>query len=330
MAVKSIAVVLVNMGTPAEPTLGAVQRFLREFLLDKRIVPVPRLVWRPILETSIMHGHAKKSTQKYVSIWTGTGSPLLNNAKAQADALAARLDTRFYIRPAMRYGEPSLKSVLDELYSLDIKRVLVLPMYPQFSTTTVAPVFDALGSYIHNSQDQFEYRTVRDFHDHDGYIEACAKRIEQTWESQGRPDFAAGEKLLLSYHGIPVSVRDAGDPYAGECDNTTALLRERLELSATECEMTYQSKFGKGEWLTPATLERVVELGRAGLSRLDVFCPGFTADCLETEEEIGILNREAFQNAGGGNFVRIECLNASDPFIAALEDLVQKHTCGWD
>ncbi|MDR1432249.1 MAG: ferrochelatase [Propionibacteriaceae bacterium] len=329
MAEQRVGVVLVNLGTPEEPTLSAVRRYLREFLLDRRVVTMTRLLWRPLLETHIMFGHARQSAQKYASVWTPDGSPLMVHAKAQVAALAKRLGESFEVVPAMRYGRPSLANVLTELHQKGLRRVLVVPMYPQFSTTTVATVFDALADYIKGSYDQFEYRTLRDFHSHPGYIEACAQRIEETWADQGRPDFSAGEKLLLSYHGIPVDIASNGDPYPLECAETTALLRDRLGLDANECEMAFQSKFGHSEWLTPATIGRVEELGKTGLSRLDVFCPGFAADCLETEEEIGILNRETFERAGGQRFIRVPCLNDSQGFILVLEDLVRRHTSGW-
>ncbi|MDR1710621.1 MAG: ferrochelatase [Propionibacteriaceae bacterium] len=324
-----IGVVLVNLGTPDEPTLPAVQRYLREFLLDQRIVPLPRIMWQPILETAIMHGHARQSTEKYASVWLPEGSPLMVHTRAQVAALRGKLGDGYRVEFGMRYGNPALGEVLAGMLSDGLRRVLVVPMYPQYSTTTVATVLDALSDFIRASQDQFEYRTLRDFHDAPEYIEACAQRIEAVWQAQGRPDFAAGEKLLLSYHGIPVSMFAKGDPYPNECKTTTQLLRERLGLGAEDAEMTFQSKFGNEPWLTPATIDRVAELGAQHVARLDVFCPGFAADCLETEEEIGMLNRKAFTDAGGGKFNRVPCLNDSEPFIGLLADLVRRHTSGW-
>ncbi|MEA4943715.1 MAG: ferrochelatase [Propionicimonas sp.] len=324
-----VGVVLVNLGTPEAPTLPAVQRYLREFLTDRRIIPLHPLLWRPILELRVLQTHARASTEKYASVWTPDGSPLLVHAKAQAGALADKLGDTARVAVAMRYGEPSLAGVLDELKAEGIDKVLVVPMYPQFSTTTVATVLDVLGKYFQTRADQFEYRTVRDFHVDTGYIEASAARIEETWAREGRPDFAAGDKLLLSYHGIPVSMVAGGDPYPRECEATTARLRERLGLGEDECLMAYQSKFGRGEWLTPATIEKVAELGQTGVKRLDVFCPGFAADCLETEEEIGILNREEFHAHGGERFVRVPCLNDAEPWIDALAGIVTRQLAGW-
>lgn len=324
-----VGVVLVNLGTPEQPTLPAVQRYLREFLLDKRIIPLSPLVWRPILELRVLQVHARASTEKYAAIWTPEGSPLLVHSSSQAAALAEQLGSRVRVAIAMRYGRPSLGGVLDELRAEGVGRVLIVPMYPQFSTTTVATVLDALARHIQATHDQLEYRTIRDFHDHAGYIEAAARQIEDAWAREGRPDFAAGDKLLLSYHGIPVSMVADGDPYPVECERTTALLRERLGLAAEDCLLSYQSRFGKGEWLTPATIEEVARLGDAGVKRLDVFCPGFVADCLETEEEIGILNREEFHAHGGERFVRVPCLNDSTTWIEALADIVGTQLAGW-
>lgn len=324
-----VGVVLVNLGTPESPTLPAVQRYLREFLSDRRIIPLNPLLWRPILELRVLQVHARASAAKYASVWTPEGSPLLVHARAQASALAVRLGEGVSVAIAMRYGQPSLSSVLDGFAANGISRVLVVPMYPQFSTTTVATVLDALARHIQRSHDQLEYRTVRDFHADPGYIEACARLIEQTWQREGRPDFAAGDRLLLSYHGIPVSMVEAGDPYPHECETTSRLLRERLGLQEQECLTTYQSKFGRSAWLTPATIEQVAAIGDAGVDRLDVFCPGFVADCLETEEEIGILNREEFHAHGGSRFVRVPCLNDSPAWVDALARLVSRHLAGW-
>lgn len=324
-----VAVVLVNLGTPDSPALPDVQRYLREFLTDRRIIPLNPWLWRPVLELRVLQVHARASAGKYASVWLPDGSPLMVHSLAQAAALADRLADRARVAVAMRYGSPSLSGVLDELKQEGVRRVLIVPAYPQFSTTTVATVMDALASHIQARQDQLEYRVVRDFHDDPGYIEACATLIEQAWEREGRPDFAGGDKLLLSYHGIPVSMVADGDPYPAECERTTELLRQRLGLTGTECELAFQSKFGRAEWLTPATIERVAELARAGVGRLDVFCPGFVADCLETEEEIGMLNREEFHAHGGRQFVRVPCLNDSPAWTEALTQLTSRHLAGW-
>jgi ferrochelatase len=330
-----VGVVLVNLGTPDEATLPAVRRYLREFLSDRRIVNLSPLLWKPILETHILYGHARKSHQKYLSVWYDQGSPLLIHTAEQASALGARLaetgldETAVTVTYAMRYGNPSLGAVLARLQADGIGRLLVVPMYPQYSTTTTATVIDALSAYLARCQNHPEVRWIRAWNTDPAYIDAMAQRIEATWAERGRPNFAGGDKLLLSYHGIPVSVVAGGDPYPRECEATTDLLRARLGLPAEHCLMTYQSKFGHGEWLTPATIDTIAKLGDLGTRRLDVFCPGFAADCLETLEEIGLLNRDMFVDHGGQTFVRIPCLNAAPPWIEALAGLVRQHVYGW-
>lgn len=326
---SEVAVVLVNLGTPESPALPDVQRYLREFLTDRRIIPLNPWLWRPILELRVLQVHARASAEKYASVWLPDGSPLMVHTRAQAAALADRLGDLARVEIAMRYGSPSLTGVLSRLQSEGVRRALIVPAYPQFSTTTVATVLDALAGHVRACADQLEYRTLRDFHDDPGYIDACATRIEQAWQAEGRPDFDGGDKLLLSYHGIPVSMVEAGDPYPAECERTTVLLRERLGLTSDQCVMTYQSKFGRGAWLTPATIEQVAELAETGVRRLDVFCPGFVADCLETEEEIGLLNRDEFLAHGGQRFVRVPCLNDSPAWIDALTTIVARHLAGW-
>ena len=327
MSAQTIGVVLVNLGTPNAPTTNAVRRYLREFLTDRRIVPMPPLVWRPILEAFVLTSRPRVSAQKYRSVWTDEGSPLLVHTMAQVTALRDRLDG-IRVEAAMRYGQPGLFDVLDSLAG-DIRHVLIVPMYPQFSTTTVASVYDAVAAYMQSRGDQFEYRLVRSWGEDAAYIEACAQRIEATWQREGRPDVAAGDKVLLSYHGLPVAAVEAGDPYPVECVATTNLLRQRLGLDEASCMMTYQSKFGRGEWLTPATIDTMAALPATGTRRVDVFCPGFAADCLETDEEIGLLNRDAFLGNGGQRFVRVPCLNDSAPWIGALEALIRRNIAGW-
>lgn len=329
VAGTGVGVVLVNLGTPEDPSLPAVQRYLREFLTDRRIIPLNPLLWRPILEFKVLQVHARSSAEKYAAVWTEAGSPLMVHATAQTTALAAELGPGIAVATAMRYGNPSLGSVLDRFAAEGINRVLIVPMYPQFSVTTVATVMDALASHIRARHNQLEYRTVRDFHADSGYIEACARLIERNWAEHGRPDFAAGDRLLLSYHGIPVQAVASGDTYPQECEATSRLLRERLGLGEGDCVLTYQSKFGRGEWLTPATIEEVARLASSGVKRLDVFCPGFVADCLETEEEIALLNRDEFLAHGGQAFHRVPCLNSDPDWIRALAALVGRHLAGW-
>ena len=324
----SVGVVLVNVGTPAAPTAPAVRRYLREFLSDRRIVPLSPLVWRPILEAAILPRRSPVAAAKYASVWTPDGSPLLVHTLAQATGLGQRLDD-VRVVAAMRYGEPNLSVILDGLRADGVRRILIVPMYPQFSTTTVSSVMDAVARQFQAGADQPECRFVRSWPGDPGFIEACARRIEETWASQGRPNFTGGDTLLLSYHSIPVAAVDAGDPYPSECATTTRLLRERLGLDESACPMTYQSRFGRAPWLTPATIDTVAERARAGTRRLDVFCPGFAVDCLETDEEIGQLNRDTFLANGGSQFVRVPCLNDSGPWLDALASIVRRDLADW-
>jgi len=332
--VSDIAVVWVALGTPTAPTPGAVRPFLREFLSDRRIVNMPAGLWRAILELFILPRRAKVSAGKYASIWGDDGSPLLAITRRQvaalADDLAGRgLDVR--VEWAVRYGRRSIGDVLTQLHADGVRRVLVVPAYPQYSATTVGSVYDAVARYMMGVTDQMELRLVRSFYTNQRYIEALATRVESAWDQWGRPDFTAGDVLLASYHGVPVAVAADGDPYPDECLATTQALRARLGLDDVQCRMTYQSKFGPAAWLTPATIDTVGELGAAGVRRIDVVCPGFAADCLETLEEIGLLNRKRFEVATGrgGVFNRVDCLNDQPAFIEALSEVVRQGLAGW-
>lgn len=327
---SDVAVLWVALGTPTTPTARDVRPFLREFLTDPRIVEMNPVLWRAILELFILPRRAGVSAGKYASIWAD-GSPLLVNTVKQMDALAARLGDDVRVAWAMRYGQPSVASVLDGLRAGGVDKVLVMAAYPQYSGTTVGSTYDAVARYVLASRDQFELRFVRSFATHPLYIEALASRIEAAWDVHGRPDFGRGDKLILSYHGIPVTMDQGGDPYASECRATTAALRERLGLDEDACQMTFQSKFGPAKWLHPATIDTVGQLGAPGVGRVDVMCPGFAADCLETLEEIGLLNRDRYLEASGGRgqFVRIDCLNDDPQFIDALADVISENLRGW-
>jgi ferrochelatase len=344
-----MGVILVNLGTPDAPKRGPVRRFLRQFLSDRRVVSLNPVFWRSCLELCVLPVRSGKSAAKYASVWYPEGSPLLVHTAAQAQGLAQALedagieaggDRGVQVVPAMRYGKPSLPAALAGMRARGIDRVLIVPMFPQYSSTTVASVNDEVARDALRTVNQFEIRTVRSFPTDPGYIDALIERIEQTWTEHGRPDFGIGHKLILSFHGIPEACVAAGDTYPRECEATAAAVRERLGLSADQCLLTYQSKFGPAQWLTPATIDTVARLGREGCPRVDVMCPGFTADCLESLEEIELLNREAYEQAfagrggehggaGAGKFVRIACLNETPRWIEALKDLVLKHTEGW-
>lgn len=328
------AVVWVALGTPDEPTTNAVRRYLREFLTDPRIIEMNPTLWRVILELFILSRRPRVSAQKYRSIWYDKGSPLLVHTKAQVAAIQHSLAAEGVDIPvefAMRYGEPSVDSVLQRLADSGVKRVLVVPAYPQYSQTTVGSVFDAVAAHIRSSRNQLEYRIIRSWPTAEGYIDALVTRIKDKWAIFGRPDFDHADTLLLSFHGIPVSMSEAGDPYRSECEATAQAVRERLGLDAKQCRLTFQSKFGPAPWLTPATIDTVEALGKSGVARVDVICPGFTADCLETLEEIGILNREAFAEATSskGEFHRIPCVNNTPAFIGEVTRIIRSNLQGW-
>jgi ferrochelatase len=328
-----IGVMIVALGTPDEPTPGAVRRYLREFLTDRRIIEMNPVAWRMILETMILPRRGRASAEKYASVWTEEGSPLLVHTRRQTDLIAGRLaetvGDQVQVKYAMRYGTPAVGTVMDEFYAAGVRRLLVVPAFAQYSQTTVGSIYDAVARHMLSRRDQFDLRLIRSIANDPGYIAALAARVEDHWDQAGRPDFAAGDVLLTSFHGIPEAMAAKGDPYDRECGETAARLRDRLGLTEAECQLTYQSKFGPAPWLRPATIDRVGELGRAGVGRVDVICPGFIADCLETLEEIGILNREVFTQAGGGKLELIPCLNELPAWIEAWSDVITSHLQGW-
>lgn len=326
------AVLLINLGTPDAPRPGAVRRYLREFLSDPRVVEIPALLWQPILHLAILPLRGRQSAVKYASIWRHEGSPLLVNTEKQAQAVQRLLQVNDYdvlVDYAMRYGRPSIDSKLAQLRQAGVGQVLLLPLYPQYSGSTTATAFDAAFRVLSRWRHQPEVRTIKHYHDHPAYIEALRRQVEDYWAQQGRPDFAAGERLLLSFHGVPRRTLELGDPYHCECLKTGRLLADALGLDETACRVTFQSRFGKAEWLQPYTASSLAELGRAGTARVDVFCPGFTSDCLETLEEIGIEGRRTFLSASGKNFHFIPCLNTSPAWITALGEIAALHLQGW-
>ena len=321
------AVLLCNLGTPDAPTPRAVRRYLAEFLGDRRVVEIPRLLWLLILHGVILRTRPAKSAKRYASIWTAEGSPLKVWTDKQARLLGGYLGERGHavtVRYAMRYGSPSIASVLDELKAQGTTRVLVLPLYPQYSATTTASVDDAVYQWAQRVRNLPELRFVNRYHDDSGYIGALAQRITDHWKSNGRPD-----RLVLSFHGVPRRTLMLGDPYHCECLKTARLLSERLGLGADEAIVTFQSRLGRAEWLQPYTEPTLVALAKQGVKRIDVICPGFTSDCLETLEEIDHEAREAFLHAGGTEFNYLPCLNDQHEWIEALSALTIQHLQGW-
>lgn len=325
------AVILVNLGTPDAPTPAAVRRYLKEFLWDPRVVEIPRPLWWLLLNGVILNVRPRESAAKYASIWTDDGSPLRWHSEQQALLLRGYLGTRgldIDVRLAMRYGTPSILQVLAEAHAAHTTRLLIVPMYPQYSATTTATVFDEVGRWLARTRNVPELRFVRSFHDHPGYIAALRDVVLAHWKKFGAPRHVGG-KLVMSFHGIPRRNLDAGDPYHCECHKTARLLADALALGEDEFVVTFQSRLGRAEWLQPYTAPTVQALARAGVKRLDVFCPGFVADCLETLEEINVEVRQDFIKAGGADFHYIGCLNESPGFIHALADLCAAHSGGW-
>jgi ferrochelatase len=321
-------VLLVNLGTPAAPTAQALRPYLRQFLSDPRVVELPRLLWRPLLEFVILNVRPRRSAEKYGRIWTSEGSPLLCHTRDQAKLLKGYLGERLtlpvLVNFAMRYGEPSVERVMLEMKAAGCDRLLVLPLYPQYAASTTGSVFDAVAATVSRLRNPPELRLVKHFHDDPAYIGALRAAVEEHWAAHGRPD-----KLVMSFHGVPRKTLDRGDPYHCECHKTARLLAEALGLAPEDWVITFQSRFGRTEWLKPYTQPTLEALARQGVGRVDVICPGFVADCLETLEEIALEARSAFLAAGGREFHFIPCLNERPEWIRALAAIAERHLQGW-
>ena len=324
-----VGVLVVNLGTPDAPTSQALRPYLKEFLSDPRVVELPRLVWWLILNGIILNVRPAKSAEKYAKIWTPEGSPLKVHTERQAALLQAALGERaggtaVVVEWAMRYGKPSVRDGLFALRERGCERIVVVPLYPQYAGSTTGSTFDAVLDTLKASRNVPSIRFVRQFHDHPGYVAALAASIQEYWSVHGRPD-----RLVMSFHGVPRFSHDRGDPYHCHCHKTGRLLGEALGLAQDAYTVTFQSRFGKAEWLKPYTMDTIEALGRAGTGRVDVVCPGFVSDCLETLEEIALENRAAFLTAGGREFHYIPCLNERPDWIGALADVVLHETQGW-
>jgi ferrochelatase len=318
-------VLLVNLGTPEAPSASAIRRYLREFLSDRRVVELSRWLWWPVLNAFILPLRPLKLQHSYAAIWTADGSPLLAISRRQQRALQAALGPELPVALAMRYGKPSIDAALAELAREDVRRVLLLPLYPQYSATTTASVFDAVADSLRRWRWLPELRTVHQYHDDAGYIEALARSVEAQWESKGR-----GEHLLMSFHSIPLSYVLAGDPYFCHCQKTARLLAERLGLEASQWSVSFQSRLGRTAWLQPYTEPHVQALAKQGCRRLDVICPGFAADCLETLEELALRYAARFRAAGGSELRYIPALNDAPAHIDALKALIERQLAGWE
>jgi protoporphyrin/coproporphyrin ferrochelatase len=322
------AVLLVNLGTPEAPTAPALRRYLAEFLSDPRVVEIPRLLWWPILHGIILRTRPARSAAKYASVWMPEGSPLAVWTARQAELLGQTLLSRGHrviVRQAMRYGQPAVAATLDALRAEGVTRVLILPLYPQYAAATTASVSDAVLAWAVTARRMPELRFVGEYHDHPGYIDALAAQVREYWAVHGR-----AERLVLSFHGVPQRSLLLGDPYHCQCLKTARLLAERLALPPGHMLVTFQSRFGKARWLEPYTEPTLRELAAGGVKSVDVMCPGFAGDCLETLEEIAQEAREAYLEAGGERFSYIPCLNDRADWIDALASVAEQHLQGWD
>ncbi|MDO5609252.1 MAG: ferrochelatase [Pseudomonadota bacterium] len=314
-AAATRGLVIVNLGTPSAPTAEAVRVYLREFLTDKRVVQIPHWLWKPMLDWLILPRRSPVVAEKYAEIWIDGVSPLLLYTRRLAEAMQTRM-AGWRVLPAMRYGAPALSAAIAQLHGEGIGEITVLPLYPQYSTTTTASVEDVVA-WMQRQLADADIRLIRDYHVDPGWVAAVADSIRAHWAAHGR-----GERLVLSFHGIPERLVKGGDPYADHCEAGTAAIAEALGIARHDIVLTYQSRFGKERWLQPYTLATLEQLGREGVQKLDVVCPGFAVDCLETLEEIAMQNADAFRANGGGQLRYIPCLNDSPAHADALVRLI--------
>ncbi|MBM5570324.1 MULTISPECIES: ferrochelatase [Deefgea] len=323
-----IGVLLVNLGTPEAPTAAAVRPYLRQFLSDPRVVEIPKPIWWLILNGIILTVRPKKSAEKYASIWSKEGSPLKVWTEKQAKLVKGLLGESFpgqlVVDYAMRYGKPSIESQIAKLKAANCQKIIIVPLYPQYAASTSASVNDEVYRVLQKTRFQPAIRTVAPFFDHPEYIAALEQQVRQHWQSNGR-----GDHLLLSFHGVPRYTLNKGDPYHCHALKTGRLLAEALQLKPEQYTVAFQSRFGKAEWLKPYTSQVITELGKKQVGQLDVFCPGFVADCLETLEEIAIEGQHDFVSAGGKKYNFIPCLNDNPRWISTLETLIKTELTGW-
>ncbi len=321
----NIGVLVVNLGTPDAPETGPVKRYLAEFLSDRRVVEIPALVWQPILRGIILNTRPKKSAHAYSKVWSEDGSPLAAITKRQAEALQMRLGDGVTVDWAMRYGTPSIPERMQALMDAGCERILLAPLYPQYSGATTATVVDKAADKLREMRWQTSLRTLPPYHDDPAYIDALEKDLTRQLDAL---DFTP-EVLLLSFHGMPQRTLELGDPYHCHCQKTSRLLQERLAGRGIAMRTTFQSRFGPAKWLEPATDTAIEELAKSGTKRLAIAAPGFSADCLETLEELAIQGREQFEELGGESFAALACLNDGEPGMEMLEIIVRRELSGW-
>jgi ferrochelatase len=324
-----VGILLANLGTPDAPTAKALRPYLRQFLSDRRIVEIPRLIWWLILNAIILVIRPKKSAEKYASVWTEEGSPLMAHAQKQTTLLrgflSQKINSPFAVELGMSYGNPSMASAIEKLKAQHCDRILVFPLYPQYAASSTASALDAVWRVLLKTRNMPAIRTINHYHDHPAYIVALATSVREHWQMNG----GKPSKLIMSFHGVPKFHLMNGDPYHCECHKTARLLAEALQLNKDEYQLAFQSRFGKQEWLKPYLVNTLEALGKAKTKRIDVICPGFSSDCLETLEEIAMEGKHIFQSNGGGEYHYIPALNENDAWIHAMTSIALENLQGW-
>ena len=325
---EKTGLLITNLGTPEAPTAPALRKYLAEFLWDPRVVEIPRPVWWLLLNLIILRIRPKRSAAAYEKVWTSEGSPLMSRTRNQCAGIKHQLEmlglAHLEVEFAMRYGQPSIESALLKLQQKNVSKLVVLPLYPQYSGSTTGSTFDAIAHTFTKLRWTPELRFIQKYAAHDAYITACAEQIHNHWQTHGR-----NEKLIFSFHGVPKRYLMSGDPYHCQCHKTARLIVAKLHLSDDQWMTTFQSRFGREEWLQPYTDKTMEKLGQQGVKSLDIFCPGFSSDCVETLEEIDMENREIFMESGGSEFSYIPALNSDDAHIKALTQIALEHMQGW-
>ena len=323
---KQIGVLITNLGTPDSPTKKGLKKYLNQFLMDRRVVDISRLLWVPLLKLIILNVRPRKSAKLYESIWTEDGSPLLAISKKILDRLkdTFKQDRNIFFDLGMRYGNPSIDKALKQFKDKGISKIIVLPLYPQAGSPTTSSTMDAVNKFLSEQSWTPNLRFISGYHDNDNYIDSISKSIEDSFSKNGKPD-----KLIFSYHGMPERYLHEGDPYFCFCHKTTRLVAEKLKLSNNDYEMAFQSRFGYEKWLQPYVDEMIPSLAKNGTKHLQIISPGFSSDCLETLEEIDIQYRELFEEHGGEKYSYIPCLNDSDDQIKLIKNLIMNNSKGW-
>jgi len=323
-----VGILLANLGTPDAPTAKALRPYLKQFLMDRRVVEIPRIIWWLILHGIILVIRPKKSAEKYEQVWMQEGSPLMVHAKNQTQLLrtylAPKISSPFAVELGMSYGNPSMQSAIERLKAQHCNKILVFPLYPQYAASSTAAGLDAVWRTLLKMRNVPAIRTIKHYHDHPAYIEALAASVRQFWQMNGKP-----EKLVMSFHGVPKFHLMKGDHYHCECHKTGRLLATALGLDESQYQIAFQSRFGKQEWLKPYLASTLETLGKQNIKRIDVICPGFSSDCLETLEEIAMEGKEIFQSNGGGEYHYIPALNASEAWMHAMTAIALENLQGW-